>query len=70
MVFGKMNDMVIKRTNGSGGYGMLIGNSATDEQINDFKKQLPKILEILLPNLLLIYHHRLVLSIMNFRREE
>jgi uncharacterized circularly permuted ATP-grasp superfamily protein len=38
MVFGKMNDMVIKRTNGSGGYGMLIGNSATDEQINDFKK--------------------------------
>ncbi|MBP7357633.1 MAG: circularly permuted type 2 ATP-grasp protein, partial [Cloacibacterium sp.] len=38
MVFGKTNDMVIKRTNGSGGYGMLIGNSATDEQINDFKK--------------------------------
>ena len=29
--------MVIKRTNGSGGYGMLIGNSATDRQINEFK---------------------------------
>ena len=30
MVFEKMNEMVIKRTNESGGYGMLIGNAATD----------------------------------------
>ncbi|MDB5248228.1 MAG: hypothetical protein JWQ40_2622 [Segetibacter sp.] len=37
MVFENMHNMVIKRTNGSGGYGMLIGNSATDEQMNEFK---------------------------------
>jgi len=37
MVFENMHNMVIKRTNGSGGYGMLIGNSATDQQINEFK---------------------------------
>jgi uncharacterized circularly permuted ATP-grasp superfamily protein len=33
-----MEQMVIKKTNGSGGYGMLIGNSATEEQIDEFKK--------------------------------
>ncbi|MBP9197774.1 MAG: circularly permuted type 2 ATP-grasp protein, partial [Saprospiraceae bacterium] len=38
MVFENMHNMVIKRTNGSGGYGMLIGNSATDRQINEFKE--------------------------------
>lgn len=37
MVFDKMREMVIKRTNESGGYGMLIGNSATDQQIEEFK---------------------------------
>ena len=37
MVFEKMKEMVIKRTNESGGYGMLIGNAATDQQIEDFK---------------------------------
>lgn len=37
MVFEKMNEMVIKKTNESGGYGMLIGNAATEEQINAFK---------------------------------
>ena len=37
MVFQDMNNMVIKRTNGSGGYGMLIGNSATNQEIEDFK---------------------------------
>ena len=37
MVFDKMKEMVIKRTNESGGYGMLIGNAATDQQIEDFK---------------------------------
>ncbi|HEX8356520.1 MAG TPA: circularly permuted type 2 ATP-grasp protein, partial [Segetibacter sp.] len=37
MVFENMDNMVIKRTNGSGGYGMLIGNSATEKQIDEFK---------------------------------
>jgi uncharacterized circularly permuted ATP-grasp superfamily protein len=38
MVFENMDKMVIKKTNESGGYGMLIGNSATDEEIEIFKK--------------------------------
>mgnify|MGYP000899785295 CR=1 FL=1 len=38
MVFEKMNQMVIKKTNESGGYGMLIGNSATEKEMDDFKK--------------------------------
>jgi len=37
MVFEDMPNMVIKRTNGSGGYGMLIGNSATETQMEEFK---------------------------------
>lgn len=37
MVFENMPNMVIKRTNESGGYGMLIGNSATEEQMAKFK---------------------------------
>ncbi|MGB4959304.1 MAG: circularly permuted type 2 ATP-grasp protein [Saprospiraceae bacterium] len=37
MVFGNMQNMVIKRTNGSGGYGMLIGNAATETEMQDFK---------------------------------
>jgi uncharacterized circularly permuted ATP-grasp superfamily protein len=36
-VFENMDKMVIKRTNESGGYGMLIGNSATEEQMETFK---------------------------------
>jgi hypothetical protein len=36
-VFGEMEKMVIKRTNQSGGYGMLIGNSATKEQMDEFR---------------------------------
>jgi uncharacterized circularly permuted ATP-grasp superfamily protein len=36
-VFGNMHNMVVKRTNESGGYGMLIGNSATAQQIEEFK---------------------------------
>jgi uncharacterized circularly permuted ATP-grasp superfamily protein len=36
-VFENMHNMVIKKTNESGGYGMLMGNSATDEQMNTFK---------------------------------
>lgn len=38
MVYEKMDKMVIKRTNESGGYGMLIGNAATDEQMSNFRK--------------------------------
>ncbi|HVZ95479.1 MAG TPA: circularly permuted type 2 ATP-grasp protein [Chitinophagaceae bacterium] len=37
-VFENINKMVIKRTNESGGYGMLMGNSAGDEEIENFKK--------------------------------
>lgn len=38
-VFDNINNMVLKRTNQSGGYGMLMGNKATDEEIIDFKKK-------------------------------
>ncbi len=37
MVFENMDKMVIKKTNESGGYGMLIGNSATQQEMDDFK---------------------------------
>jgi uncharacterized circularly permuted ATP-grasp superfamily protein len=37
-VFENMHKMVVKRTNESGGYGMLMGNSATDEEIQNFKR--------------------------------
>ena len=37
MVFEKMDQMVIKRTNESGGYGMLIGNTASEAQMELFK---------------------------------
>ncbi|HEX8330646.1 MAG TPA: circularly permuted type 2 ATP-grasp protein [Hymenobacter sp.] len=38
MVFERMDQMVIKRTNESGGYGMLIGSSATGEQMQAFRE--------------------------------
>ena len=38
MVFEKMNKMVIKKTNESGGYGMLIGNAASEKEMEAFKK--------------------------------
>ncbi len=37
MVFENMHNMVIKKTNESGGYGMLIGNSASEEEMESFK---------------------------------
>jgi len=37
LVFGNMPNMVIKRTNESGGYGMLIGSAATEQEMDDFK---------------------------------
>lgn len=38
MTFDNMNKMVIKKTNGSGGYGMLIGSNASSEEMEMFKK--------------------------------
>jgi len=37
MVFENMHKMVIKKTNASGGYGMLIGNAATEKQMEEFR---------------------------------
>lgn len=37
-VFDNMDQMVIKKTNASGGYGMIIGNSATEQEMEDYKK--------------------------------
>jgi uncharacterized circularly permuted ATP-grasp superfamily protein len=37
LVFEKMDQMVIKKTNESGGYGMLIGSAATEKQMDEFK---------------------------------
>jgi uncharacterized circularly permuted ATP-grasp superfamily protein len=41
-VFENMDKMVIKRTNESGGYGMLMGNVASDEEIQKFKNAITK----------------------------
>lgn len=38
MVFANMDKMVIKKTNESGGYGMLMGNKATTEEMEEYKK--------------------------------
>ena len=37
-VFDNMYKMVIKKTNASGGYGMIIGNAATEQEMVDYKK--------------------------------
>jgi uncharacterized circularly permuted ATP-grasp superfamily protein len=39
-VFKNIDKMVIKRTNQSGGYGMLMGNKATEAEIGSFKKKI------------------------------
>src|SRR5580693_3504038 len=36
-VFENINKMVIKKTNGSGGYGMLMGHASTEQEIEDYK---------------------------------
>ncbi|HRB19134.1 MAG TPA: circularly permuted type 2 ATP-grasp protein, partial [Chitinophagales bacterium] len=41
-VFENMHKMVIKKTNESGGYGMLIGQDANDEEIAKFKIAIEK----------------------------
>lgn len=40
--FENMQRMVVKRTNQSGGYGMLMGNKASDEEISKFKEEILK----------------------------
>ena len=37
-----IKDMVIKKTDGSGGYGMLMGHEATDEEIEDYLDNVSK----------------------------
>lgn len=41
-VFNNMGSMVVKKTNESGGYGMLMGHAATDGEINDYKNEIVK----------------------------
>jgi len=41
-VFDNMHKMVVKRTNQSGGYGMLMGNKATEEEMRLFKEAIAK----------------------------
>lgn len=38
LVFSQMEKMVIKRTNESGGYGMLIGRATTEQEMTDFRQ--------------------------------
>jgi uncharacterized circularly permuted ATP-grasp superfamily protein len=39
LVFSQIQKMVIKQTNGSGGYGMLMGNAVTEKEIAEYKKE-------------------------------
>jgi uncharacterized circularly permuted ATP-grasp superfamily protein len=41
-VFENMNRMVVKKTNESGGYGMLMGHVATDREISEYKEEILK----------------------------
>jgi uncharacterized circularly permuted ATP-grasp superfamily protein len=41
-VFKNINKMVIKKTNGSGGYGMLMGHAATEQEIEEYKIEVLK----------------------------
>ncbi len=41
-VLANINKMVIKKTNGSGGYGMLMGHIASEKEIEDYKKEILK----------------------------
>lgn len=41
-VLKSINKMVIKKTNESGGYGMLMGYAASDKEIEDYKKEILK----------------------------
>jgi uncharacterized circularly permuted ATP-grasp superfamily protein len=41
-VMENINKMVIKKTNESGGYGMLMGHAATEQEIIEYKKEILK----------------------------
>lgn len=41
-VYNNINNMVIKKTNQSGGYGMLMGNKCTDQEVESFKREVEK----------------------------
>lgn len=41
-VFKNINKMVIKKTNGSGGYGMLMGHAASEQETEEYKKEILK----------------------------
>jgi uncharacterized circularly permuted ATP-grasp superfamily protein len=41
-VLANMNKMVIKKTNESGGYGMLMGHMASEKEIDDYKNEILK----------------------------
>ena len=41
-VFENISKMVVKQTNGSGGYGMLMGHAASPEEIEDYKTEIMK----------------------------
>ncbi|WP_179415045.1 circularly permuted type 2 ATP-grasp protein [Mucilaginibacter sp. E4BP6] len=41
-VFKSMDKMVVKKTNGSGGYGMLMGHAATEQEIDEYKLEILK----------------------------
>jgi uncharacterized circularly permuted ATP-grasp superfamily protein len=42
LVFSQVEKMVIKKTNESGGYGMLMGRGAQEKQITDYRKEVEK----------------------------
>lgn len=39
-VLSSINTMVVKKTNESGGYGMLMGHAASEQEIEEYKKQI------------------------------
>lgn len=41
-VLKNINNMVVKQTNGSGGYGMLMGHSASEQEIDAYKQEILK----------------------------
>lgn len=41
-VLNNIKSLVVKKTNGSGGYGMLIGSAVTDEEIEKYIKEIKK----------------------------
>jgi len=41
-VFANINTMVIKKTNGSGGYGMLMGHAASEQETEEYKIEILK----------------------------